>query len=588
MSRFCDKNLAIIHGPDLAKIKSTKVLVAGAGGVGAELLKILALSGFEDMTVIDFDIIDLSNLNRHMYLRREHALNKQSKAEVVSKAITDQYPHLKLKAYCSSIFDFGPDFFSEFDIVFCAVDAREAREYLSRMCTIAEKTMVEAGTRAFAGQVKTQMKGISECKFCQAPQQYEEFTSCSVRAIPVHSLHVVQWAKDFFEGMFNQHDDENIGSFLKNRLDGKEDIELESDRLAKATFDRYFKEDILQYKKEERLLGQKPVFPLSYEEARTKTEQPTTDAYVLPDQKIWSIARSAEVFVESFKACLRRKMELGSEMLILDKNDHDMINFICAAFNLRIYNFRDPKNPSSQLKYMSLFDIKEKVGDITPTVASTNSIVAAIQIVEATKKILQKVDLIQSVYVANNKGDKLLPVPYSQPQLKCHVCSYSNIYLKLFIGSEMKLRTFKQLMEKYYGICKPQILIMQKFIYDYYEDDEDMREIYERKLDQPLVEILNKNNVLLVNENKSREGILVQNQEEPFMFYCYIYVDKSLKDEIKPSKESVRDNIVTRQGMYLQQIYAEKKKNSNRLYQKHYYTLEVQINKEQISKEGET
>eukprot|EP01043_Picozoa_sp_COSAG02_P059719 COSAG02_NODE_7662_length_2907_cov_2.975071_2_plen_250_part_00 len=148
--------------PALNCVHGAQVLVVGAGGIGCELLKNLVLTGFTDLTVIDLDTIDVSNLNRQ-FLFRKHNVG-QSKSEVATEAVLKMNPHCSIKHYCDNVMkpEFGVSFVKQFDVVMNALDNLAARRHMNRLCLAAEKPLIESGTTGYLGQVSVHLPHKTE------------------------------------------------------------------------------------------------------------------------------------------------------------------------------------------------------------------------------------------------------------------------------------------------------------------------------------------------------------------------------------------------------------------------------------------
>jgi NEDD8-activating enzyme E1 len=116
--------------PTLTDWSFVELLVVGAGGIGCELLHLLAVSGFTHLTVIDMDTIELSNLNRQ-FLFTERDIG-QAKSTVAAAAVMERCPGVSVTAVVGRLEEQPDDFYEQFDVILLALDSIPARRWVNR------------------------------------------------------------------------------------------------------------------------------------------------------------------------------------------------------------------------------------------------------------------------------------------------------------------------------------------------------------------------------------------------------------------------------------------------------------------------
>ena len=161
------------------KVKNARVLVAGAGALGNEVVKDLALFGVGHIYVVDFDQIEISNLTRSVLFREEDAYNHSYKAEIVAKRAMEINPQIKVTPIVGNLFsEVGFGLYRAVDVVIGCLDSRMARYLLNRLCMRAGKTWIDGSIENLTGAVKVYTPGVN-CYECGLSR--EEFNIIMLR-----------------------------------------------------------------------------------------------------------------------------------------------------------------------------------------------------------------------------------------------------------------------------------------------------------------------------------------------------------------------------------------------------------------------
>ncbi|RUL89043.1 HesA/MoeB/ThiF family protein [Tautonia sociabilis] len=147
------------------RLEAAKVLVVGAGALGNEVLKNLALLGVGTVVVIDLDEIEASNLSRSVLFRSGDG--GRPKAVVAADRARELNPDVRvIPVHGDVITDLGLGLFAEMDVVIGCLDNREARLWVNRQCWKVGTPWVDAGIQEIQGVVRVFVPPDSACYEC--------------------------------------------------------------------------------------------------------------------------------------------------------------------------------------------------------------------------------------------------------------------------------------------------------------------------------------------------------------------------------------------------------------------------------------
>ena len=151
-----------IHGWDQSKISNAKVMVIGVGATGNEVVKDLVLSGVGTLYIIDFDFIEMSNLNRCVLFNIQAAKDNEYKVDVVKEACKILNPEVEVVAIKEDLNAINKDLYKECDVICSCLDNIEARLEANNYAYYNDIPFIDSGIDEYFGTVQAVYSKVKE------------------------------------------------------------------------------------------------------------------------------------------------------------------------------------------------------------------------------------------------------------------------------------------------------------------------------------------------------------------------------------------------------------------------------------------
>jgi adenylyltransferase/sulfurtransferase len=155
---------------DRDKVRNAKVMVIGAGALGNEVIKNLALMGIGHIFIVDFDKIEAANLSRSVLFRESD--NNRSKAEIAAARAKSVNPEIHVQYLNGDVTtELGLGIIRRMDVVIGCLDNREARLAVNRFCYWMNKPWVDGAIQELLGLMRVFVPGQGACYECTLTEQ---------------------------------------------------------------------------------------------------------------------------------------------------------------------------------------------------------------------------------------------------------------------------------------------------------------------------------------------------------------------------------------------------------------------------------
>ena len=151
------------------KLKAARVLIVGAGGLGSPAALYLAAAGCGTLGLVDFDRVDVSNLQRQVLF--DSAGLEQLKAEAGRARLAALNPEIRVIAHALELKAANVRaLLADYDLIVDGSDRLSTRYLVNDACVLLERPLISAAIHRFEGQLMTYVPGRGPCYRCLFPQ----------------------------------------------------------------------------------------------------------------------------------------------------------------------------------------------------------------------------------------------------------------------------------------------------------------------------------------------------------------------------------------------------------------------------------